>query len=100
MTIDENGDFQCGLFGGWVRRKEPQPARWDGYTKEMLPASPAYWSVTVVGIDRAWREVRLPLKRGRTMRKAVEQACSLFKSPDEIRPDEHGWFGKIVTIAS
>lgn len=91
-------EFDCGPFNGHVDRHEAQKERWDSIHGEMRPARPAHWSVTVVGINGGWCEVRMPLKPGRTMRKAVEIACAQFQSPSDIAPTPQGWFGSFKNI--
>lgn len=84
------GEFDYGQFSGWVTRVEARPARWNG--SEMLPADPAHWVVNIEGIEKAWCCVRLKLKRGRTRIRVIEEACSIFESPADIKPD-NGQFG-------
>lgn len=90
------GDFTYGEFSGHAYRRPAKPAGWCSHRREMRDAEPACWLVTVYGVERAWREVRVPPARGRTLAKAVELACGLYKSPADIKPDAHGQFGEIV----
>lgn len=89
------GEFDYGVFKGWANRREPREAKWSAANQTMTPAQPACWVVNVTGVDRAWREIRLPLKRGRTLKSAIVDACNLFKSPDDIKP-VNGQFGEVI----
>jgi hypothetical protein len=92
------GEFDFGPFNGHAKREEPKAARWDGYRQEMRPASKAHFSVHVTGINGAWREVLIPLARGRTLEKAVQIACGQFAAPSDITPDSHGWYGATIDL--
>lgn len=89
------GEFDYGPFNGHACRRPAKKSTWSAANQTMTPAQPACWSVTVTGVDKAWREVRLPLKRGRTLKTAIVEACNMFKSPDDIKP-KNGWFGDVI----
>ena len=92
-TINE---FDCGEFRGHVSREPERRAGWCNRAQGMVTHRPAHWSVTVNGINGAWRAVLLPLKRGRTMARAVADACAMFNTPADITPDAHGYYGATI----
>lgn len=84
--------FDYGDFKGFVDQRHKREAKWDPSKEMMIPAKPACWRVTVQGSGRAWCEVSVPLSRTKSLRKAIEIACSQFTSPDDIkmRYDDRG----------
>lgn len=92
------GEWTFGEFNGTASRKEARSKRWCPHSQTMLRAEKEHYRVTVVGINGAWRDVAIPLKRGRTLAHAVILACSQFNSPSDIIPDQHGWFGRTIDL--
>jgi len=87
------GEFDCGPFRGHAKRREARPEKWDSFLQAMRPAFPECWDVHIDGENGAWVSVLLPLKRGRTLRTAISDACGMFNSPADIQPNLQGWFG-------
>lgn len=92
------GEFDYGPFSGYAERAEAKPKRFDTQSNAWKEAQPAHWRVIVDGINGAWREVMLPLKRGRTLQKAIVTACEQFNGPEDIMPDRHGYFGSRLDL--
>lgn len=93
-------EWDYGPFSGTVSREPERKAGWCNRSQSIVEHRPEHWSVTIGGINGAWRCVRLPLKKGRTMARAVIDACSQFSSPEDIRPSDQGWFGGVISLLS
>lgn len=92
------GEFDYGPFSGHAVRREAVSTKWNTVRGDFDPPKPAHWSVTVMGVEGAWREVRVPLKKNRTIRKAIIVACKQFKCPDVIMPSSTGWYGSVIEL--
>lgn len=94
MTTEFEEEFVFGDFHGYVKRQPFIPSKFrDGY---MTDEQPECWSVTISGEDgRAWREILVPLKRGRSYKHAISLACSMFTSPNDIKTI-NGQFGMVL----
>lgn len=91
------GEWTFGEFRGRVERMPPLLPRWNKDWQCMEAAKPSHWRVFIEGTDRGWRDVLLPLRKGRTAKSAVREACALFESPNAIKP-ENGYFGKTIDL--
>lgn len=88
------GEFTYGEFSGHAAREPARQSKWDPSTQSQLPARPAHWQVFVYGSEKAWREVVVPLKKGRRLTQAIALACQQFTSPADIQVI-NGQFGAI-----
>lgn len=78
-------NFECAGRRGWAHRTHDRKVD--------------RWEVTIAG-GRAWIQVSMPLKRGRTLKTAIADALAAFPNdpvPRLIAGQE--WFGECVTIA-
>ena len=79
-------DFVCGSSRGWASREEQRNGK------------PGYWSVKHSGADgRSWRECRVALKRGRTLKVAILD--SLEACPERPTTSPDGIFGSFAEVA-
>lgn len=92
------GEFDYGELNGYVQRREKRASRWDPVLQAMRSAEPARWDVVISGVDGAYREFQLPIRRGRTREMAVLDACAKVSSPADIKPDANGQFRSVVVL--
>lgn len=71
-------NFTAGRYSGWAHRTVNRDRR-------------EVWQVTISN-DRAWRQVEMPLKRGRTLKTAIIDAITAFPDDPQPRPDGCGNF--------
>lgn len=75
--------FTYGQFSGWVDREPASKERWSG--DERIAPKPEHWRVHLSShSDNAWRDILLPLKRGRTKKTAVIDACNYIGDPTKV----------------
>lgn len=97
------GEWDYGKFRGHVTRKERRPERWNPSLQTMDPVVPEHWQVAVYGVNNAWREYKLPIKRGNTRSTVVVQACEHARFPENIDTvedtyDGHPIYGSFVSL--
>lgn len=95
LPDSDMGEFTYSEWEGRVKRVKAEKAHWSESRKEMVPAEPAHWVVFLAGVDKAWRELKIPLKRGRSMNVAITLACDYYKSPLLVTRYKHGYYGKV-----
>lgn len=92
--------FTYGQFSGWVEREEARKDRWIG--NELREARPEHWRVHLSNHDEnAWRDILLPLKKGRTKKTAVVDACKHIGDPSKVctyTTNGQLYFGDVINL--